>query len=134
MLIKANTATEHEMRYTTISTLSFFLLVGCKQSLPETSVSAEKRKIDSYVQTLVDRQRLTGLTISATRNDSVVYAQAFGVTNITTRAAMKPTHFFHWASVSKTFVATAIMQLVERGKIKLDVKFITYIPFFRFDV
>jgi CubicO group peptidase (beta-lactamase class C family) len=38
---------------------------------------------------------------------------------------------FHLASVTKTFVATAVMQLVERGLISLDAPTVTYLPYFR---
>jgi CubicO group peptidase (beta-lactamase class C family) len=44
---------------------------------------------------------------------------------------MKPENIFHWASVSKTFVATAILQLMEQGKINLDEKIVTYVPYFQ---
>lgn len=38
---------------------------------------------------------------------------------------------FHMASVTKTFVATAVMQLVEEGKIDLDAPLLRYLPYFR---
>jgi CubicO group peptidase (beta-lactamase class C family) len=44
---------------------------------------------------------------------------------------MKSNYIFHWASVSKTFVGTAIMQLVEKGEIDLDEKLIGYVPYFK---
>jgi CubicO group peptidase (beta-lactamase class C family) len=36
-------------------------------------------------------------------------------------------------SISKPFVATAIMQLVEKGKIDLDAPVVTYLPYFKLD-
>lgn len=106
-------------------------LIGCKQPSPETPVPAEVKRIDTYLQAVVDRQQIPGLTLAATRNDTILYARAFGVRNVTTKELMKPGNIFHWASVSKTFVATAVMQLVEKGKIKLDDKLIAYLPYFK---
>ena len=38
---------------------------------------------------------------------------------------------FHMASITKPFVATALMRLVERGKVNLDDPVIKYVPYFR---
>jgi CubicO group peptidase (beta-lactamase class C family) len=120
------------MKFTT-NLLLFILLLfdGCKQTSHDASMSAEAKSIDSYLQDLVDRQQIPGLTVAATRNDSVVYTGAFGHRNIETKESMKAGCDFHWASVSKTFVATSIMQLVEKGKLNLDEKLITYLPYFK---
>jgi CubicO group peptidase (beta-lactamase class C family) len=42
-----------------------------------------------------------------------------------------PTTLFHMASVTKPFVATAIMQLAEQGKVDLDAPVTRYLPYFR---
>lgn len=106
------------------------LINGCAQPSPNTAITPEAIKINSFLQELVERQQIPGLTLAATRNDSIVYVGAFGFRNVTTKEPMKPSYNFHWASVSKTFVATAIMQLVEKGKLKLDDQVITHVPYF----
>lgn len=118
------------MKFTPSFIALTLILIGCKQAT-ESSVSNEAKGIDRYLQEAVDRQQIPGLTVSATRNDSVVYTGAFGFRNLDTKEPMKPGYDFHWASVSKTFVGTAIMQLVENGKIRLDEKLITYVPYFK---
>src|SRR5216684_2651713 len=52
--------------------------------------------------------------------DVVVHAKGFGVKHLETREPVTATSLFHLASVSKPFVATAIMQLAEQGKLDLD--------------
>jgi CubicO group peptidase (beta-lactamase class C family) len=91
----------------------------------------EGKRIESYLKKAVKRQKIPGLTLAATKNDTIIYTGAFGFANIETKVPMKTNYNFHWASVSKTFVATAILQLVEQGKIKLDEKLITYVPYFK---
>jgi CubicO group peptidase (beta-lactamase class C family) len=56
--------------------------------------------INSYLQHMIERQEIPGLTLAVTRNDTVIYTGAFGVGNIDTREPMKLGHNFHWASVS----------------------------------
>lgn len=92
-----------------------------------------REQITTFIQTTLDVFNIPGLAISITRDDEIVYLGAFGVRNIETREQLKPEHFFHFASVSKPFVATAIMQLVEQKKISLDDKLTTHLPYFKID-
>jgi CubicO group peptidase (beta-lactamase class C family) len=105
---------------------------ACNNPAPELPVeNALTKKLNTYLIEMVDRLKLPGLSIAVTRNDSIVYSKAFGYTNINTKQPMRPENIFHWASVSKTFVATGIMQLYEKGTIDLDEKLITYLPYFK---
>ncbi len=133
MLIKTNTFSVLRNAGLLVLNLVTVIIIlgGCKQATTDKSKSNESKTIDSYLEELVQRQQIPGLTVAATRNDSVVYVGAFGVRNEVTKEPLKPTNIFHWASVSKTFVAMAIMQLVEKGKINLDEKLITYLPYFK---
>src|SRR5688572_27213180 len=119
------------MKFTLIFILHLVLFGGCKQPSYNTTVGPEATKINNYLRAVVDRQQIPGFTLAATRNDSVIYVGAFGFRNLETKEPMKPSYDFHWASVSKTFVATAIIQLVEKGKINLDEKLIAYLPYFK---
>lgn len=119
------------MKY--ISTFFLFIIAfnGCDQAAPESPDSEVVKGINAYLQGIVEQHQIPGLTVSATRNDTLVYTGAFGFRNIETREVMKRNYIFHWASVSKTFVGTAVMQLVEKGKIDLDERLITYVPYFK---
>lgn len=108
------------------------LLFACSKPVAEIPVdTALKKKLNAYLAETVERLSVAGLTVAITRNDSVIYSAAFGYRNIETKERLTPYHVFHWASVSKTFVATAIMQLWEQKKIDLDEKLTTYLPYFR---
>jgi CubicO group peptidase (beta-lactamase class C family) len=119
------------MKYSSTAILIIVFFNGCNQASPETPISNEVKRIDNYLHELVESQQIPGLTVAATRNDTVIYTGAFGFRNIETREPMKSNYIFHWASVSKTFVGTAIMQLVEKGEIDLDEKLISYVPYFK---
>ncbi len=57
---------------------------------------------------------------------------ALGVTSASsTRSTSRPDTLFQIGSITKTFTATAIMRLVERGDVDLDASVRTYLPEFR---
>lgn len=89
------------------------------------------KKIDAFINESVIRLKIPGLSIAVTKNDSIIYQSSFGYRNVENEEPMKIDYNFHWASVSKTFVATAIMQLVEQDKINLDQNLIYYLPYFK---
>jgi CubicO group peptidase (beta-lactamase class C family) len=81
----------------------------------------------------IEKYRLTGLAVGVVMDNELVYAKGFGVRNSETQEPVTAESLFHMASISKPFVATGIMQLVERGKIDLDEPIVTYLPYFKLD-
>ena len=63
--------------------------------------------------------------------DGAVTIRGFGVTNLEDPLPITPHTVFPIASISKTFAATAMMRLVEQGKIDLRAPVRTYLPEFR---
>jgi len=61
----------------------------------------------------------------------VVYAEGFGMANRAKSIPVKPATIFNIGSISKVYVATAIMLLVDDGKISLDKPVADYLPEFR---
>jgi CubicO group peptidase (beta-lactamase class C family) len=88
-------------------------------------------KLQPFIQHVVASFGLAGLAIGIVKSGELVYTQGFGVRNLDTQQPVTPRSLFHLASVSKTFVATAIVQLVEQGKMALDAPIVTYLPYFR---
>ena len=96
---------------------------GCSQDL--------SGQIDTYLAGQVRTHKIPGLTAAVVRGGNVIYSGAFGVRQIGKGEILTPRHVFHFASVSKTLVATAIMQLVEKGKLRLDDSPAKFCPYFR---
>src|ERR1041385_3399733 len=63
--------------------------------------------------------------------DGVVSIRGLGVTNIEDPLPVTAHTVFPIASISKTFAATAMMRLVEQGKVDLHARVRTYLPDFR---
>jgi CubicO group peptidase (beta-lactamase class C family) len=88
--------------------------------------------LQPYIERLVQREHIAGMTIAVVEENRVIYEHAFGSRDL--RKSDEPTtpeSLFHIASITKPFVATAIMQLVEQGKISLDAPVTKYLPYFR---
>jgi CubicO group peptidase (beta-lactamase class C family) len=60
--------------------------------------------------------------------DSVVGRAFHGRADVATNRAVDDSTIFHWASITKTFTAIAIMQLRDRGLLSLDDPVVRYVP------
>jgi CubicO group peptidase (beta-lactamase class C family) len=91
------------------------------------------KKLTPYIENTIKSFDLPGLVIGIVKDQKVVYAKAFGCKNVDTNEPLTIRDLFHMASISKPFVASAIMQLVEQGKINLDSSVVKYIPYFKLE-
>jgi CubicO group peptidase (beta-lactamase class C family) len=87
--------------------------------------------LSPFVRHVVESFGLAGVAIGVVTSGELVYAQGFGVRNLATQEPVTPRSLFHLASVSKPFVATALVQLAAQGKVALDAPVVTYLPYFR---
>jgi CubicO group peptidase (beta-lactamase class C family) len=90
-------------------------------------------KLEQVLSEIIARWGIPGLGVGIVEGEEIVYARGFGVQSLDTQAPVTPSSIFCVASVSKCFVATAIMQLVEQGKIDLDIPIVKYLSYFRLD-
>ena len=88
-------------------------------------------KIDAYLAEKVNAAGIPGLAVAVVQDGAVIFNRAYGVRKLGEKDKLTPDHIFHFASVSKPFVATAIVQLVEKGKLKLDDPVVKHLPYFR---
>ena len=95
--------------------------------------SAIEARVPPFVQRVVETFGIPGLALGVVKGEALIYTQGFGVRNLETREPVTPRSLFHLASISKTFVATALVQLVESGKLLLDTPVVTYVPYFSMD-
>src|SRR6266498_4141696 len=86
--------------------------------------------IERFVQKEMAAQRIPGLALGIVKGNRIAYLRGFGKADESGRAVTPQTPFII-GSVSKSFTALAIMQLVEAGKIELDAPVQRYLPWFR---
>jgi D-alanyl-D-alanine carboxypeptidase len=74
---------------------------------------------------------LPGVVVGVVADQQLVWAQGFGYADVPAKRPMTPATKFRMASHSKLFTATAIMQLREQGRIRLDDPVSKYLPWFQ---
>jgi CubicO group peptidase (beta-lactamase class C family) len=84
--------------------------------------------IDEYIHAEMTKQHIPGLALLVSRAGQVTRAQGYGVANLELQVPAKPETIFQSGSVGKQFTATAVMMLVEEGKIGLDDPLTKYFP------
>jgi CubicO group peptidase (beta-lactamase class C family) len=75
--------------------------------------------LTGMIQRIV-RSGVPSVSIALVRGDSIVWKAAFGYANVRTRTPATPETYYSTGSTFKSATATAIMQLVEQGKLALD--------------
>ncbi len=78
------------------------------------------QKIDQLVATYMTAHQVPGLSIAVVSEGELVWSQGYGVADLENNIPAKATTVYRTASIGKTMTATAAMQLVEAGKLKLD--------------
>lgn len=86
--------------------------------------------IESFVKEEMAAQRIPGLALGIVKDDRIAYIRGFGKADDSGRPVTPQTPFII-GSLSKSFTALAIMQLVEAGKVELDAPVQRYLPWFR---
>jgi CubicO group peptidase (beta-lactamase class C family) len=88
--------------------------------------------VEAAAEKALTEQQLAGLGISVVRNGHPPYAAGFGLADLESRRPVDADSLFHTASISKTFVATALLQLEAAGRVELEAPARRYLPFFPF--
>lgn len=94
-------------------------------------VKGEERLFTSWIRGQLAYRNLPGLAVGVVSDQQLVWAQGFGFADVDAKTRMTPATKFRMASHSKLFTATAIMQLRDAGKVHLDDKVSTYLPWFQ---
>lgn len=105
------------------SFLSFCLLLALTLAAPDLRAD----KVDDYVREQMDKQHIPGLALAVVKDGTVEKSAAYGFANVELDVPTKVDTIFQIQSITKTFTASAIMILVEEGKIGLDDKITKYL-------
>ena len=89
------------------------------------SASVSPQELDVFmreqVQSKMKEHKIAGTTIALVQNGELIYAKGFGYSDISQQKLVNADRtMFRWGSVSITVTWTALMQLVEQGKVSLD--------------
>ena len=121
-----------------IPTTLLLWTVACKPDPTETPNAQIEEEDPSYPQlpdldTLITEEmaaaRVPGLAACIIRDEEILWCNGYGYANIEEERLVQPTTPFMLASVSKTFVAEAAMQLTENNQLDLDSSVISILDF-----
>jgi CubicO group peptidase (beta-lactamase class C family) len=90
-------------------------------------------RLDSVLEEIITRWGIPGLAVGIVDENKIAYSRCLGVQSLDTRTPVTENSIFCVASIGKCFVATAVMQLVERGALQLDTPVVEYLPYFRLE-
>lgn len=86
---------------------------------PITSI-AQENKAEVAIQQIMKENPVMGLSVAVVKDNKFIYTHSFGLKDAETNAPLTNENIFRIASISKSFSATAILQLVEAKKVNLD--------------
>jgi CubicO group peptidase (beta-lactamase class C family) len=104
------------------------LLLAVTVSAPaQIAQPAVAARFDSIIDNAFKSTRCPGLSVALSIHNSVVYSNAWGFADVEQGVPLTPDSVHRLASVSKLVTATMIMDLVQAGKLKLDIPIKTYL-------
>jgi D-alanyl-D-alanine carboxypeptidase len=87
------------------------------QADPDADLAAQ---LDAAINARIAQMNIPGAIVALSIPGEIEYAKAFGVGDISTGEPMLVNDFTRIGSVTKTFTGTAILQLVDQGKVRLS--------------
>jgi D-alanyl-D-alanine carboxypeptidase len=95
---------------------------------PEPAAVSVAADVDAYVQQVMQKRHIPGVSVAVVKDGKVVLAKGYGLANVELNVPATESTVYQLASVTKTFTATAIMMLVKDGKLSLDDKITQRLP------
>ena len=81
---------------------------------------AQKEKTEDRIDSVMKQYKMAGLSVAVVKKREIIYVHSFGLKSIETKTPLSNDDIFRIASISKSFSATSIMQLVEAKKLSLN--------------
>jgi CubicO group peptidase (beta-lactamase class C family) len=83
---------------------------------------------DGAIRTQLESRHIAGAVVAIVADDKLIFSKGYGYADVEARRRVDPDKtLFRIASISKLFTWTAVMQLVEAGKIDLNTDINTYL-------
>src|SRR5438128_7611863 len=96
-----------------------FAVLAAGLDSPIRAQDAITSKVDDYIKAEMQRQHIPGLSLAVLKDGQIILAKGYGFANVEHQVSVKPETIFQSGSMGKQFTATAVMMLVEEGKLSL---------------
>ena len=97
----------------------FFFILAAALCATSCTSTLEKRTSQA-IQQVMDEFQAVGVSAAVVKDGQIIYNQSFGYKDLETQTPLCNDDMMRIASISKSFTATSLMQLVEKGMISLD--------------
>ncbi len=91
-------------------------------------MSRDFSRLEGFILERMRKAKIPGLSIAIVDSGETVYTRGFGFSDLASGIQATPRTLYGIGSVTKSFTALAVMQLVEQGKIRLDDPVEKYVP------
>jgi CubicO group peptidase (beta-lactamase class C family) len=95
---------------------------------PPSTFPAAWRPVQEYFHRTLADEGVVGGSLMFLHGDSVLAREFHGFADLATKRAVDERTIYHWASITKTFTGIAILQLRDRGRLRLDDPILRYVP------
>lgn len=107
------------------------LILSMQSSTAQTGSPALQRSLKdfyTFYESSLSKYRIAGSSFAFVRDNEIVGRKMVGLADVGEGRKVDDATIFHWASITKTLTGIAIMQLRDRGEIKLSDPITKYVP------
>jgi CubicO group peptidase (beta-lactamase class C family) len=104
------------------------LIAGISMATPLFAADQPMDPVSAFVRGQMQHQHIPGLALLVSKNGKPIRTEGYGFSNLELSVPAKPETIFQSGSVGKQFTATAVMMLVEAGKVGLEDPLTRYFP------
>lgn len=98
----------------------FFLAIAASLVMFSACTPTPAQKTDEAIKAVMEEFQNVGISAAVVKDGKIVYNGSFGYKNLETKEPLADNDIMRIASISKSFTATSLMQLVDKGIISLD--------------
>ena len=98
----------------------FFLAIVASLMLFSACSPSSKQVTDEAIKAVLDEFQAVGISAAVVKDGKIVYNESFGYKDLNAQTPLTNDDVMRIASISKSFTATSLLQLVDKGIISLD--------------
>ncbi|WP_195576562.1 cyclic peptide export ABC transporter [Paenibacillus sp. 1001270B_150601_E10] len=103
---------------------------GMLSAAASTIGSATVNDIDAYIEDMLDKSKIPGMSVVIVKGNETVYQKGFGYADVQNDVPVTPETLFELGSTSKAFTGLALIQLEDQGLVNLEDSVSKYLPWF----
>lgn len=99
---------------------NLFMTLAAALLLMTSCAPSTEKKTNQAIQEVIDEFQAVGISAAVVKDGQIIYNQSFGYKDLEAKTPLSNDDMMRIASISKSFTATSLLQLVEKGIISLD--------------